>query len=404
MEPYPDLSSRSPLPPFLVPSIILITAATLTLPRSNTVSVTALLLILAILSQLPRYTVGAADYVNGCQAGIALLRFLALSFCRDPRKECWRVDEIGAGNEQTEDPEKLWKKKSTYQRWKWALPLVLSVREIGYSSQAKNIPTTVPRGYPIWKYCTIQAFKALWYFLLYDICETSVQHIVRAGFSTILSQAPERQLYLAWLAAFKEYFQIAMQYFAASSLTTALRIYDPQDWPPMFGQWKDAYTVRNFWGRTYHQMMRTSLTVPSKYITTHILHLPKNSLITKYTQLYLVFFLSATFHYMGGLFAARQELGEYKFFMFQAAVITFEDFVGWLFAGNSSSSAKSKEPNGGKEGESGVPPWRRVLGWFWVMACMSYSLRGWVDGRVRGGEWSGRQMPISIVEKLWPVK
>lgn len=106
---------------------------------------------------------------------------------------------------------------------------------------------------------------------------------------------------------------------------------------------------------------------------------------------------------MGGLFAARQELGEYKFFMFQAAVITFEDFVGWLLAGKSTSSGGSDEGKRNGERKGHVPAWRRILGWVWVVTCMSYSLRGWVDGRVRGGEWSARQVPVSVVERIWPV-
>lgn len=78
------------------------------------------------------------------------MRFLVLSFCMDPRKECWRTDEVETENKQTEDHEKAWEKKSAYERWKWALLLVVSVREIGYSTQAKNIPAAVPRGYPLW--------------------------------------------------------------------------------------------------------------------------------------------------------------------------------------------------------------------------------------------------------------
>jgi hypothetical protein len=104
-----------------------------------------------------------------------------------------------------------------------------------------------------------------------------------------------------------------------------------------------------------------------------------------YAKLFLSFFLSPSVHYTGGIFAARQELGEFKFFLLQAVAITIEDGFLWLW--------KTMGWNGGVRG--------RVLGYVWSISFMTWTARGWVDGTVRGGEWNGRQIPSSIVERFW---
>lgn len=36
-------------------------------------------------------------------------------------------------------------------------------------------------------------------------------------------------------------------YSTVAAATVLLHLYDPQDFPPLFGDWKDAYSVRRFW-------------------------------------------------------------------------------------------------------------------------------------------------------------
>jgi uncharacterized membrane protein YhhN len=130
--------------------------------------------------------------------------------------------------------------------------------------------------------------------------------------------------------------------------------------------------------------MRNMFTRTSSRIT-ETLGIRSGTLQSTYAKLFLSFFLSALIHYTGGIFAARQELGEFKFFLLQAVAITIEDGFIWLW-----------ERMGWKSGF-----WGRVLGYVWFVSFMTWTARGWVDGRVRGGEWNGRQIPFSIVEKFW---
>ncbi len=41
---------------------------------------------------------------------------------------------------------------------------------------------------------------------------------------------------------------LKMYYEAASLLAVGLGLGRPEDWPDMFGNWSDAYTLRRLWG------------------------------------------------------------------------------------------------------------------------------------------------------------
>jgi hypothetical protein len=54
-------------------------------------------------------------------------------------------------------------------------------------------------------------------------------------------------LYVRWV--------MDIPYRLVSSVTVLAGIYTPADWPPLFGRWDDAFTVRRFWSHTWHQCM-----------------------------------------------------------------------------------------------------------------------------------------------------
>lgn len=41
---------------------------------------------------------------------------------------------------------------------------------------------------------------------------------------------------------------IALEHSIGAAVTVALGIWQPRDWPSIYGQWSDSYTVRRFWG------------------------------------------------------------------------------------------------------------------------------------------------------------
>ncbi|KAI9926617.1 hypothetical protein MW887_004386 [Aspergillus wentii] len=68
------------------------------------------------------------------------------------------------------------------------------------------------------------------------------------------------------------------------------------EWPPVFGSLRDAYTLRHFWGTSWHQFLRWPLTSCCTFVTLSLLGLSRPSLLERYTHLTLVFMLSGILH------------------------------------------------------------------------------------------------------------
>ena len=95
----------------------------------------------------------------------------------------------------------------------------------------------------------------LWSFILTDLTESYIYpyfHLyvpeptdapLPTGFSGFLLHSWNL---LTWLAM--TYAILKMYYEVASLLAVGLGISRPEDWPDMFGNWADAYTVRRLWG------------------------------------------------------------------------------------------------------------------------------------------------------------
>jgi hypothetical protein len=70
----------------------------------------------------------------------------------------------------------------------------------------------------------------------------------------------------------------------------------PEDWPPLFGDIRDATSVRNFWGKYWHRLVYRSYTSYGKWISKNILRLPRNSIVGKMFINFYVFAMSGTAH------------------------------------------------------------------------------------------------------------
>ena len=95
----------------------------------------------------------------------------------------------------------------------------------------------------------------------------------------------------------------------------------------------------------------------------------RGSTLSSYTQLWLAFLISALMHAQSFLILpsptnitlSERTVGVVQFFLWQAAAITFEDFVQWLWA-----------RLGGKT--SGPSIFRTVIGYVWVVWSFWYSV------------------------------
>ncbi|KIM45589.1 hypothetical protein M413DRAFT_442253 [Hebeloma cylindrosporum] len=127
-------------------------------------------------------------------------------------------------------------------------------------------------------------------------------------------------------------------YVIASIIAVATGLYEPRDWPHLFGSPLDAYTVRKCWGRVWHQMHRRTFTSNSNFLA-NVLHLPRGTVMT--------YFKLFTF----------SESKAIQFFVLQAVAITFEDALIAI-----ASRLEYKESKGFK-----------LIGFIWVFAWFAYS-------------------------------
>ncbi|KAF8907872.1 hypothetical protein CPB84DRAFT_241465 [Gymnopilus junonius] len=70
------------------------------------------------------------------------------------------------------------------------------------------------------------------------------------------------------------YVILETQYKLASLLSVSLVLTEPRDWPDLFGSYKYGFTLRGFWGKTWHQMFR-------RMAVTHGRFFPKRSVFPK---------------------------------------------------------------------------------------------------------------------------
>jgi hypothetical protein len=179
------------------------------------------------------------------------------------------------------------------------------------------------------------------------------------------------QISCAWMGAYKFFADMNGMYVVTSAICVLSGLTEPSDWPPLFGEWSKTYTVRTMWGSTWHQMMRRTFTTYGNLVTHNILGLRKGGFWSKYAQLYTAFFLSAVIHVYGAYVLTGKSCNEWTFFLSQAVIIMIEDHV--------LDAAKA----------AGIKPnffWHSV-GYIWVIAWFSYSLRFWMDGLARAGFW-----------------
>lgn len=155
---------------------------------------------------------------------------------------------------------------------------------------------------------------------------------------------------------------------AVSIFAVALGISEPASWPPMFGSSFEAYTVRNFWGKYWHQQLRWPLVATASFITRTILHLPQPSILERYTNIFLCFFVSGLIHlaaqYKG---PTLEKSGAVEFFSLSALAIMVEDCVQalWKRLPTSDSGANTTKLNS----LTNVNPvlWKKLVGSAWVL-------------------------------------
>jgi len=131
-----------------------------------------------------------------------------------------------------------------------------------------------------------------------------------------------------------------------------------------------------------------------RLVANKVLKFPRGTNRSSYTRLYVGFFLSGLLHCPGDfMVGGRVVYHSIKFFLFQAVVITLEDFV--IYIAKRSLRRGGFELKLGKVDESWGGMVVRVIGYCWVTiwACLSFPI--FLDGLSAAGCNSVDRGPIT---------
>ncbi|KAJ5763071.1 hypothetical protein N7533_001752 [Penicillium manginii] len=241
-------------------------------------------------------------------------------------------------------------------------------RGIKTPRQVKNLPAQ-PAFYdryggkiPVGRYLLRQLAIMAWQFMVIDIFQTlSGQMASEAGLQEIEYNVPMEKWIERAIAHNITWFLVGRliidcSFRLSSIVFVSLGLDEPSNWLPVFGRMKDAYSLRNFWGKFWHQMLRQPFTTMSNFLARDVLHLPRPSILERYTNTFIVFFLSGVMHFILDIVAdIPWELsGAMHFFLSFVLGIMIEDGVQALWK-------RVSPPQISKDGEVVTPLWKKVV-------------------------------------------
>ncbi|KAL1850213.1 hypothetical protein Daus18300_013013 [Diaporthe australafricana] len=162
----------------------------------------------------------------------------------------------------------------------------------------------------------------------------------------------------------------------------SLGLSSPADCPSLYGSFSEAYTIRRFWGVSWHQMFRCFLTGHANLVVDHTLpFVSRHSVVSRYTRLAIAFLISGLIHHHADqlMGVPNAQNGAVVFFLLHAAFIMLEDALKPIVTALLPARL------------------RHVLGWFWVLAFFVWSSPIWIYSGMRLGISSAALLPVRVV-------
>ncbi|KAI0324008.1 hypothetical protein GY45DRAFT_1375884 [Cubamyces sp. BRFM 1775] len=323
----------------------------------------SLLLIFAAIYATATYTLGApvSDYSMG-SVGFAntVLNITLFTWLADPIKDFRYIKE----------PAPLTAKPFIKRLW-YSICIIQNRRLVGTNVQVANVPPLSSGSR--WRYLRRRVRQLLVGMAILDVVESWIH--------------THRDLYMPATAPL--HFSAGLRGFLERSACMVPCRGDPECWPDLFGNLSDAYTLRNLWGKVWHQSFRRHFCYLGKAVV-RVLHIPRGTWLSSQVQIHVAFLLSAFLHCMGDLMIGKEHLGRsLSFFIVNGMAITFEDTVIALAkrAGYASAQAQAGRPSYAL----------RMLGYAWVLLWCMWSGPIYKDWLLESGVHLGNFLPYSPV-------
>ncbi|KAG7448101.1 uncharacterized protein BT62DRAFT_753427 [Guyanagaster necrorhizus] len=319
------------------------------------------------------------DYAMGSTLGGQLFTAIHLLLLAEPIIQYRHFSD-------TDDPQK----RSFLRRVYWAACIIHSPRGIGWNYEVSHVPPrpAVSHG----SFICSRLFRILVFFFFIDAAQTfrRINPLFSLSDAVLETASVTSQGFLlrcpniiAWMAI--PYAGVQLQYHLISVISVALGFSMPSDWPAPYGRWSDAYTVRDFWGRTWHQMLRRYASSIGKFVS-QAAGFKRGSFGSSYMQLIMGFCVSGLMHIFGDAMVEWRYLGSsLSFFLAQPVAIVTEDAVIGIF----------------RRADMKLHPLVcRSIGYAWVFAWLNMSFPWYIDWALRAGLGRGDLLPVT---PLWSL-
>ncbi|KAI0718577.1 membrane bound O-acyl transferase family-domain-containing protein [Cerioporus squamosus] len=383
-----DIETRVPISPLtqlILPDIVLAVLVAVRVPYALKATI-SLVLLRNLLHTLLTATTGVSgsNYAFG-SAVLANTFFNILLFV-------WIVDPMEEFRYLRDDDPSPLASRSFFARTFNAFCIMRNSRLIGLNVQISNIPP--PFQGTRAQFLGHRCRQFLWSFVLTDLAGSyvhSYRHLYTPGpAEPPLPLGSSGFLLRSWnLLVFGVMINavIKMCYEGTSLLAVGFGLSRPRDWPDIFGQLSDAYTMGRLWGRTWHQTHRRHFSCWGKLVV-RALRIPRGTWLSFLVQVWTAFFLSALIHSFGDVMIGKQHyIRSFPFFLSNAAAITFEHTV----------IALAQSFGIGREGPTRAV---KLLGYAWVVLWMRFSAPMFVDWMYESGMVETHVLLFSPVKSL----
>ncbi|PCH35705.1 hypothetical protein WOLCODRAFT_107726 [Wolfiporia cocos MD-104 SS10] len=362
---------RPPLPLSLLLLSSTLPACIIALRLPHAVRYAALVGYAFVLSRACSFSTGNVhrDYSLGCLLMGQLITTFHLLCLSDPLAQFRHESDLVPPSEL-----------SFPRRVHWSMCVFFSPRGVGWNYQVSNVPPRPSEAR--WTFVRQQLFAMFRWYLVLDLahslhlyCPQPFWH--EGGTRSIIA---EGLVYRCILIA-----KIAVQHTQLAAVCVAAGLSAPRDWPAIYGSHADAYTVRRYWGRSHHQMLRRFTSSIGKAVC-RLLGLQPGSKASSYMQLYVAFVVSGIMHCGGDLMVGRGIFGaSFPFYLMQAIAITLEDAVIGIArrVGLTSSSG-----------------WTRFVGYIWSMVWFGISSQWLVNWSMRAGADPAECVSFSLIAMI----
>ncbi|KAJ5186086.1 hypothetical protein N7491_006043 [Penicillium cf. griseofulvum] len=293
----------------------------------------------AFLAPPPPILDRAILYSSGVLMGNMLARYFDRLYTTVPEKTFHRIID-----QTPEDAVSL----SAPRRLFWALELFSVTRGIGWNWRVGGIAQSPA---PTTRFQFVRAQLITWTVMYAGLHLVNMTcQVVLSSQNVIPSLVDNLKIYALIVGgcAMTIYSHFGILMLPLSVLCVGLQIgpcswQDSASWPPNFAGLSEAYSIRRFWGYTWHQQLRRQAGAPGE----HLISLLPNSVRTskrtsvrlgrRYSLLLMTFFVSGLIHACGSYQVTRalglplSDGGEIKYFVLQGVAIIAEDFGCWVF-------------------------------------------------------------------------